>query len=494
MTGVIRRLLPVPFVPLMTAAWVVGLFSIATAPLQDLWRPLGVSLGIAVLVGIAGALARPRDRWLAIGLGTGWLLVLGAWPLALAVVLVSAWRVAVDRVRRAGGRRPVREPGDRQVVRWAEALGAAAALVALVSLAGSGAVRIGGTVGAEPALEGGTSGPSIYLVLLDGYPATEVLAETFGFDNGPFLAELERRGFDVPAAPLANYNRTLLTLSSMLHMRHVADIPGLADPSEGYALQNRRLTAAISDAPVPRLLDGAGYETVSIGSPYGEATLTSVDRVVSTGALTLFEEQLVRYSAVGRWLIGLDPELVAGQHRLAVLEGVRRLGQVAEEGDGPRFVLAHLFSPHPPFVFARDGSHRPLAACYPWTCGMTTPEAGRLGMDLEEYGAGLVGQVEYLNGLLLDAVDRIVAADPDAVIVLFSDHGARFSEGPSDEHFRIFLAARTPGHEGLLGRPRTLVNLFPTLLGAYFDARLPVAADDRHWSPDFAPLATEPFE
>ena len=54
-------------------------------------------------------------------------------------------------------------------------------------------------------------------------------------------------------------------------------------------------------------------------------------------------------------------------------------------------------------------------------------------------------QLDELNRLVLEALDRIQEVDPDAVVVLFSDHGIRYSLEDLDEHYRILLAARTPG-------------------------------------------------
>jgi hypothetical protein len=71
-------------------------------------------------------------------------------------------------------------------------------------------------------------------------------------------------------------------------------------------------------------------------------------------------------------------------------------------------------------------------------------------------------------------VDRITAADPEAVIILFSDHGARFDSGVTDEYYRTFFAARTPGHEGLFPDDVSPVNVLPLLENAYFGASFPI--------------------
>ena len=388
----------------------------------------------------------------------------------------------------------MREAGDQQVGRILTALGWAGVVVAVVSLATSGAVRLGGgTTGTAPLPEVDER-PSMYVVLLDGYPALETLQDRFGFDAAPFASALEERGFDIADSSRSNYNRTLLTLSSMLHMQYVDSVDGLSESRDGFAAQNRQLTGAINAAPVPEMLDEAGYRTVSISSPYGEATVTTVDRVIHTGAMTLFEEQLLRYTAAGRWLIERWPGIVADQHRQGVLGVLDALRRVPVEEQSPVFTMAHVFSPHTPFVFNADGSPRPLLDCYPERCGITTPELDRLGIDAESYGAGLVAQTEYLNDQLLRTVDAIVAEDPDAVIVLYSDHGARYEEGPSEEHFQTFLAARTPGHGGLLDGQVSLVNLYPMLLNAYFGSDLASRDYRAAWAPDYAPLEPAPIE
>jgi hypothetical protein len=483
----LRRLRPEPFILAFTAAWIVGLFSASTGPLQDLWRPLAIGVGLAAVLAALVSLIPGRGKWPSIILAAIWLGLLGAWPLALGVVLISAWRLSVDAMRRAKGRTAVREPADEQVGRILGALGAAAVVIALSSLVVSGAVGFGGTAEA-PTLPDVAEAPSIYTVLLDGYPAIETLEDDFGFDGAPFVSALEDRGFDVAERSRSNYNRTLLTLSSMLHMEFVDAVPGLERAREGFSAQNRQLTAAINTSPVPSMLSDAGYRSVSISSSYGEATVTNVDQVIHTGALTLFEEQLLRYTTGGGWIIGAWPELVGDQHRQGVLGVLAELRKLASSETAPTFAMTHVFSPHTPFVFNADGSPRALLDCYPEACGITTPERGRLGIDEEAYRSGLVAQVEYLNGQLLETVDAIVAEDPEAVIVLFSDHGARYEEGPADEHFQTFLAARTPGHDGLFDGEISLVNLYPTLFNAYFGSDLAIREYRASWAPDSAPL------
>ena len=76
-----------------------------------------------------------------------------------------------------------------------------------------------------------------------------------------------------------------------------------------------------------------------------------------------------------------------------------------------------------------------------------------------------------------------MAADPDAVVVLWSDHGLRYSLSNTDEHFKSFLAARTPGADGLL-RDQSPVNLLREIFANYLGADSP-ALPYRAWLSDW---------
>jgi hypothetical protein len=82
----------------------------------------------------------------------------------------------------------------------------------------------------------------------------------------------------------------------------------------------------------------------------------------------------------------------------------------------------------------------------------------------------MAASLDVLNARLLETIDAVLEKQPQAVIVLFGDHGARVSEDDRDEWHRPFLASRTPGHERLFAdepRPDVIVR---TLLETYGEA------------------------
>jgi len=90
-----------------------------------------------------------------------------------------------------------------------------------------------------------------------------------------------------------------------------------------------------------------------------------------------------------------------------------------------------------------------------------------VGMTTQEWVAGLRTNLGLLNSRLLEAVDAILAHSPDAVIVLFSDHGARYSLDDADEWYRTFLAARTPGHPKLFADEPSPAVILERVLESY---------------------------
>ncbi len=78
--------------------------------------------------------------------------------------------------------------------------------------------------------------------------------------------------------------------------------------------------------------------------------------------------------------------------------------------DGPTLTVSYIQCPHAPFLFDADGTVRDLSQGYGW-----------YWKDESLYPA----QLQYVNAMILQAVDHIQAQDPEALIFLMSDHGAR---------------------------------------------------------------------
>jgi hypothetical protein len=305
--------------------------------------------------------------------------------------------------------------------------------------------------------------PNMYFILLDGYPRADKLESEFGIDASRFMGSLAERGFFVAAHSRSNYTSTHLTLAQMFNHVDRVDIDG------GTLGGRRPWRHYVNEGPILDDLRGLGYELIAVSPAYEEDALRQADRFIDTGQLNEFEWILVQMTGFRVVADALYPGLLTDQHRERVREAFEVTADIAREASPRRrFVFTHIMSPHSPQVFAADGG-----VIDPPGFGLLDDdreEADRLGMD--EYVRRLGGQVSFINSKVLELVDEVVAADPNAVVVVFSDHGSKLS-GPEDGYRGAdlrtanLLAVRSPGRADIVGDRSTLANLIPRLMRAY---------------------------
>lgn len=401
--------------------------------------------------------------------------------LAVLAVLVAA-AVAVTILIAAQSLR--RKDG---VASWTRGLNAVAAVVmVVVLLRGAASGRIGETVAdltqgvslADASNRSGAdrSGPDIYVILLDGHPRADVLADQFGYDEGPFLAELASRGFEVARASHSNYMLTEPTLVSMFQMALLTDLPELGQLVDlGSGVWEAR--QLLSDNPVFRFLRGRGYVTVAFQLHTEAVSLRQADVFIDNSQLTEFEGELIAGTFLLDLIQGVAPDLLPSAQRARIDDAFDNLVNVAQDHSlGPRFVFGHVGAPHSPFVFGPNGEH------------LRVPEQRRkddtaigLGLTAAEFAERLAGQTAYVDSRTLETIDAILAASElPPVIIVMSDHGSRSqSIDPATatpdalrERFGTLFAAYTPGRADVFRQDETTAAVLVHLLNAYFEANL----------------------
>lgn len=267
--------------------------------------------------------------------------------------------------------------------------------------------------------------PNVWLFIPDGYTSPSEAERQAGVDMSSFLADLHRRGFETPDG-LASYPLTYLSLSSMLDQRLLV--------GEGDNAQERK--------PFYERIQGAnrtvdqfkawGYEFVfaTTGMWEGSECPKSQDTCV-TGDLMSRTSRIILSMTPFESLVDFtdDVEEVARYSDPGFI--VDRVSEV--DPAEPYLVVAHLIEPHPP-SFRTAG------------CGI------RADVSLEFQRAvwdpdGFRDSVECLNSRFVEAIDRIVADAPDAVIVIQADHGTHAGYElpvPPDHRYEVLAAVRGP--------------------------------------------------
>jgi hypothetical protein len=320
--------------------------------------------------------------------------------------------------------------------------------------------------------------PDIVILLLDGYPRSDVLGRRLSADNSSFLDALRERGFDVATTSHSNYPATGFTLASLFQMRYLDQVPSL-QPLAGTGQQaDGALRDAAESGQAFSILRSAGYQVTMSASGYEHATLrNAADRFLDSGELNDFERSALHRT----WLLyPLDivwPQIFTDAQRDRVVHGFDYLDTIATEArDGPRFVFIHVPAPHLPLVVRSDGTATDLAASR-----FETRKRDGYGMTVAEYADAWQSEIDYLDARVLGGIDLLLASSSgrEAVVLVMSDHGYGFEPVQGDTQAKLanLLAARTPNAPRLLADGPTPVNWFRILFNQYLGTDLSLLPD-----------------
>jgi hypothetical protein len=437
------------------AGYILGRFANAAFPTFYLFRPMLLVIPLALLVGLLAAWLARSHAPLAIAAAVG---VISFWATFArhwwqVALLAAGWLALVLAVRRFGRPMPL-------VPRVASTAATVFVLVFFVAGVARAWFSAEGPVSPVTATQTPT-GPNIYVVLLDGYPRRDTLMNDMGIDNGPFEAALADRGFDVYDDAHTDRRYTDLTLMTLL----TGTTDGVPDDTAPASEVQWLIRKALSDAALPRQAQAAGYEWDIIDSPAGHVTF-SAGHHIQHGGVNTFEDNMLAESVFGQVVKAAFPYLLTDSLRAHFEGSVKSLISLVDP-KAHRLVLAHLFQPHLPFLWDADGKPTKVPFFWPGV-NIFAAQIETMGMTLADYSAAMKGDLATLNPKLLDMVDQIVAMDPGAVVVLFSDHGSRYSlDLRTTEWYDSFLAARTPNHPDLFASDPKPTNILRTLLPLY---------------------------
>lgn len=261
--------------------------------------------------------------------------------------------------------------------------------------------------------------PDIFYIVLDGFGRTDSLQRFMGYDDSEFVKHLEDAGFYVAQKSRSNYNHTSLSLTSSLNLDLIPELfPKLPTDFGGQ----EPLNAAISGPRLESFLRQHGYRTIALKSSFPTFNYLGFQSVVSEPQdLTLFELQLLEMTPLRFRKQRL--EKVVDQHRNSILAAFQNLGSLAPTTNQPKFVLAHVLAPHPPFVFGKNGESIEAKRKFDYWDASHFREKGG---TLQEYQEGYSNQAQFISKLTLSAVKKLIAgAKRPPIIIVQGDHGSR---------------------------------------------------------------------
>ncbi len=333
-------------------------------------------------------------------------------------------------------------------------------------------------------------GPDVYYILIDNYSRTDFLKE-LDIDNSAFLQSLTDLGFNVDPCAQSNYDITHTSMAATLNMNYLDQLDVLTSP-EGIDGKPEGYSALIKNSAVEARFKSMGYKTITFRGLFPwlnvensdiyydpEASTNLLDRAKSINLQNMFFRTTLLLpltdwlsspesqsgslsepvSSLASVLTPTNTPSVSGeylsyQHNLYDfdrLEGIPKL-------PGKKFVYAHLFSTHLPFVFKADGSFI------------------KEGYDTNE---SYKQAVEYTDTRILEIVKTILKeSSKPPVIVLQSDH----SYAGKVKRVHILNALYLPGAPNLHPNGMTPVNTFRIIFNHYFGADYEILPDQSYIS------------
>ena len=326
-------------------------------------------------------------------------------------------------------------------------------------------------------IAGDKPAPDIYYIILDAYSRDDIMKDFYNFDNSSFLNNLTSLGFYVARCSQSNFAQTQLSLASALNMEFIDESGGDFSPEQTRRVCIPRL---IKRSIARRLLESLGYKMVAFETGYSWTQVEDADVYLSpksttvslldvTGGLNSFEALLIKTSAM---LIVVDGTSVLPRflqldmnyphqiHRERVLFTLDQLGKLPTV-PGPKFIFAHIVSPHKPFVFGSQGE---------------------IVKQEKDDIIGYRDQVAYLNSRLIPLLRKIISnSSTPPIIILQGDHGGL--DTSEQERMAILNAYYLPedGNQ-LLYENISPVNTFRLVFNHYFGTRYDLQEDISYFS------------
>lgn len=252
---------------------------------------------------------------------------------------------------------------------------------------------------------------NVYYLVLDEYGGTDNLDYYYNFDNSKFLKSLEKKGF-VNSDSTYNYEGiyTKEILPNILNFEYVAH-PGDKKEQNGKYLKNPAMY---------RFFEEMGYDInvinhqnfIDSDSDDCNEIFSSKSKNVKTNPFDI--ERYIYENSFLKSLQRFAPKLKVLNEYGGYRKEVNKAFDIFAHGyeyskDKPTFTIAYLMTPHRPFVFDENGNAIDYRDAKDWT-------------KKDVY----INQLKYINKKVDAAVGNIIKNDPNAVIVIQSDHGARY--------------------------------------------------------------------
>jgi hypothetical protein len=339
----------------------------------------------------------------------------------------------------------------------------------------------------------------IYYIILDSYSREDLLKSEYDYDNSSFLHELEQLGFVIPDCTLSNYDNTVFSMVSSLNMNYLPELPIKIDETSS-SVDIQGISPYIRNSLVREKFELLGYQTVTFKTVYpfleikdsdiyydveqsadvfdkletenfqhlffNTTILRIIIEVLEAPPDYLFNEDATPVQVYLAQILTPQKKLFSTRHfkwydqHLFAFERLEEIPEIP----GNKFIYAHLFTTHQPFVFTTTGQVR-------W--------------PIVESDNAYLDQVTYTNNRMLEIIQTIIDKSTNPpIIVIQGDHS--YSKG--DNRHKILNAYYLPEDGNKEVTPDfSPVNTFRLIFNTYFGEKHEILPNRAYRSQEGAP-------
>lgn len=238
--------------------------------------------------------------------------------------------------------------------------------------------------------------PNIYLLIFDEYAGFQQIQKYYHYDNNVLKEFLNDHGFTIS---LESHNESIMTstiTTNLVNLEYVVD-NNTPEAEKEVLRHNGKLFTILSEL---------GYEIRKLTTMgfYGQDYIASSGQnghAVATAGGETIDTILYKKTAVYPFL---HHEVKISFDELDFLTNPENIPQE------PAFSLMHISLPHTPFYYDEYGGENSYTDWVNWN-------------DDKIY----LGQYKYTTKLMMNVLDVLCQNDPNSLIIVMSDHGARAS-------------------------------------------------------------------
>ena len=251
--------------------------------------------------------------------------------------------------------------------------------------------------------------PNVYHIILDEYTDNEILKKQFNYDNEKFLKFLEKNQFYIPDKIFSISPSTPHELNSILNMEYPKSFGWV---SENYKTMNNN--------SVMTIFSQQGYTIIETNSMMRYKDFANVDQKLCYDTNFInseFLDQILNKSII-RYFVEKHQE---NTRRDTIMCTFDVLNEISLKTEKPTYVFAHLYVPHPPFLFGKNGEsitpdHREISGLQSW-----------------ENSQGYINQLIFATDKISQVIEQIIEKDPSAIIVIQGDTGTNTGSNMKSE-------------------------------------------------------------